>query len=274
MSNSISYVINEPGVRRIGMINWLGMWTMYLKEVRRFIKVWTQTIAAPTITTCLFMAIFGWALGGAGRAPLGVGLGEFLAPGLIMMAVIQNSFQNPASSIVIGKVQGSIVDTLMPPLSSLEILLGYVLGGVTRGLAIGFALWLAFIVWPDVDMGVSHWWAVFYYLVSASVMLSLIGTVTGIWAEKFDHSSAVTNFIIVPLSLLSGTFYSITRLPEALQSLSSYNPFFYMIDGLRYGFIGRADGDITIGVIYTFVLNIALWLFVHRLLKTGYRLKA
>ena len=273
MSNSLSYIITEPGVRRIGLINWLGMWTMYMKEVRRFMKVWTQTVAAPTITTCLFMAIFGWAMAGTGRAPAGVSLGEFLAPGLIMMAVIQNAFQNPASSIVIGKVQGAIVDVLMPPLSSLEILLGYVLGGVTRGLTIGLALWVVFSLWPDVDINVSHWWAVVYHLISASVMLSLIGTITGIWAEKFDHSSAITNFIIVPFSLLSGTFYSITRLPDALQSISAFNPFFYMIDGLRYGFIDHNDGNVVMGVVLTLSLNLILWALVHNMLKTGYRLK-
>ena len=173
MSNSLSYNIKEPGERLIGFVNWLGMWTMYKKEVRRFMKVWTQTVAAPVITTCLFMAIFSWAMAGAGRSPAGVSLGQFLAPGLIMMAVIQNAFQNPASSIVIGKVQGAIVDVLMPPLSSLEILLGYVMGGVTRGLTIGLALWATFYMWPDVDIHVAHWWAVIYYLISASVMLSL-----------------------------------------------------------------------------------------------------
>lgn len=273
MSNSLTYNMTEPGVKRIGLINWIGMRTMYAKEVRRFLKVWTQTVAAPTITTCLFMAIFVWALSGAGRAPMGVSLGSFLAPGLIMMAVIQNAFQNPASSIVIGKVQGAIVDVLMPPLSSFEILIGYVMGGVTRGLAVGFSLWLVFHLWPDVSLTVDHWWAVLYYLISASVMLSLIGTLTGIWAEKFDHSSAVTNFIIVPLSLLSGTFYSITRLPEVLQTISAYNPFFYLIDGLRYGFIGHNDGNLTAGVLLTLGINVFLYTSVHHLLKTGYKLK-
>ncbi|MCK5041397.1 MAG: ABC transporter permease [Sphingomonadales bacterium] len=273
MSNTLTYKMTEPGDKRVGMVNWIGMWTMYAKEVRRFMKVWTQTVAAPTITTCLFMAIFVWALSGTGRETMGVSLGSFLAPGLMMMAVIQNAFQNPASSIVIGKVQGAIVDVLMPPLSAFEILIGYVMGGVTRGLSVGFTLWLVFFLWPDVSITVHHWWAVFYHLISASVMLALIGTLTGIWAEKFDHSSAVTNFVIVPLSLLSGTFYSITRLPEVLQTISAYNPFFYLIDGLRYGFIDHNDSNLLVGVVMTLSINIVLYFWVHHLLKTGYKLK-
>jgi ABC-2 type transport system permease protein len=265
--------MTEPGQKRVNLINWIGMWTMYSKEFRRFMKVWTQTVAAPTITTCLFMAIFTWALGGSGRETMGVSLGSFLAPGLIMMAVIQNAFQNPASSIVIGKVQGTVIDVLMPPLSAFEVLIGYVLGGVSRGLVVGLAICFAFFLWPDISLHINHAWAVFYYLISASVMLALIGTLTGIWAEKFDHSSAITNFIIVPLSLLSGTFYSITRLPEILQTISAFNPFFYLIDGLRYGFIGQHDSNLMAGVLFTLVINILLYFLTHHLLKTGYKLK-
>ncbi len=264
----------EPGVRRIGWLNGVGLQTLYLKEVRRYIKVWTQTVMAPVVTTMLFMAIFTWALGGAGRAPAGVSLGAFLAPGLLAMAIIQNAYQNPVSSILIAKVSGSIVDVLMPPLSALELSIGFVAGGITRGLNVGLVLLVAFYVWPGVDVSISHLWAVIYYMISAAMMLSLIGILTGVWAEKFDHGAAINNFIIVPFSLLSGTFYTINRLPEVLQTVSQFNPFFYLIDGLRYGFIGRSDGDIGIGTIAILALNIVLWIIVHYVLKRGYRLKA
>ncbi len=274
MQHSYQPVLYEPGVRRIGFMNLYGLWTLYLKEVRRFNKVWLQTILAPAVTTLLFMAIFALALGGSGRVTAGINFERFLAPGLIMMAIIQNAFQNTTSSILISKVQGNIVDVLMPPLSPGELLIGYVFGGVTRGLLVGVAVWLAFSLAPGVDATISHGWAVLYFSFTAAVMLSLLGVLTGIWAEKFDHSSAVTNFIVVPLSLLSGTFYSIERLPGAWQQVSHFNPFFYLIDGFRYGFIGRMDGDLNAGVAVTLGINIVLWIVCHQLLKRGYRLKA
>lgn len=264
----------EPGVRRIGFLNLYGLWTLYLKEVHRFKKVWTQTVLAPAITTLMFMAIFALALGGSGRVTAGIDFVRFLAPGLIMMAIIQNAFQNTVSSILISKVQGNIVDVLMPPLSAGELLIGFVFGGVTRGLVVGLAVWIIFTLAPGVETTISHLWAVLYYSAAAAVMLGLLGVLTGIWAEKFDHSAAVTNFVVVPLSLLSGTFYSIERLPAAWQQFSHLNPFFYLIDGFRYGFIGHMDGDMTIGVAVTLGLCIALWVGCHHVISKGYRLKA
>ncbi|MCH8861256.1 MAG: ABC transporter permease [Proteobacteria bacterium] len=274
MQHSSPPVLSEPGVRRIGFMNLYGLWTLYLKEVRRFNKVWLQTILAPAVTTLLFMAIFALALGGSGRVTAGINFERFLAPGLIMMAIIQNAFQNTTSSILISKIQGNIVDVLMPPLSPGELLIGFVFGGITRGLLVGAAVWLAFFLAPGVEVTISHGWTVLYFSLTAAAMLSLLGVLTGIWAEKFDHSSAVTNFIVVPLSLLSGTFYSIERLPEAWQQVSHFNPFFYLIDGFRYGFIGRMDGDLGAGVAVTLGINIVLWIVCHQLLKQGYRLKA
>jgi len=271
--DTVGHHMTEPGVRRIGWLNGTGLYTLYIKEVRRYIKVWTQTVMAPVVTTVLFMAIFTWALG-SGRAPAGVSLGAFLAPGLLAMAIIQNAYQNPVSSILIAKVSGSIADVLMPPLSALELTIGFAAGGITRGLNVGLVLWLAFYFWPGVDVSPDHLWAVIYYTVSAAMLLSLIGILTGVWAEKFDHGAAINNFIIVPFSLLSGTFYTIDRLPGALQTVSQFNPFFYLIDGLRYGFIGRSDGDIFVGTIAILVLNLVLLVIVHRVLKSGYRLKA
>ena len=264
----------ELGTRTIGAMNWLGLYTLYARESRRFMKVWTQTLAAPAVTTILFMVIFSLALGGNGRMIADMPYARFLAPGLIVMAMLQNAFANTSSSILISKVQGNIVDTLMPPLSASELTIGFVLGGVTRGILVGFSVGLAFVLMPGVEMTVVHAWPIIYFAFAASIMLSLIGVLTGVWAEKFDHSAAITNFVIAPLSLLSGTFYSIERLSEGWQVFSSMNPFFYMIDGFRYGFIDRADSDLTVGVLYTLAINIVLTVAVYMVFKKGYRLKA
>jgi ABC-2 type transport system permease protein len=261
------------GARTIGAVNWLGLQTLYARESRRFMKVWSQTLAAPAVTTILFMIIFSLALGGRGREVAGMPFANFLAPGLVVMAMLQNAFANTSSSILIAKVQGNIVDTLMPPLSATELTLGFLAGGMTRGLFVGLFVCAAFFAMPGVSMAVSHVWAVIYFAIAASAMLSLLGILTGVWADKFDHSAAVTNFVVAPLSLLSGTFYSIERLDPVWQSFSRANPFFYMIDGFRYGFIDRADSDLFIGVIYTLSINLTLAFAVYRVFKTGYRLK-
>ncbi len=270
--NSESYP--DLGARTIGAVNWVGLWTLYLRETRRFMKVWAQTLAAPAVTTILFMIIFTLALGGEGRHIAGLPYAQFLAPGLIVMAMLQNAFANTSSSILIAKVQGNIVDTLMPPLSALELTIGFVAGGVTRGLAVGLSVGLAFVLMPGVPMTISHIWPILYFSVAACTMLSLVGVFTGVWAEKFDHAAAITNFVIAPLSLLSGTFYSIERLSTSWQVFSHVNPFFYMIDGFRYGFIGTGDSDLLVGFAYTLAINIALTIAVYRVFKTGYRLKA
>ena len=264
----------ELGTRTIGRVNWIGLQTLYLKETRRFMKVWTQTLVAPAVTTILFMVIFSLALGGRGRLVADMPYAQFLAPGLIVMSILQNSFANTSSSILIAKVQGNIVDTLMPPLSALELTLGFVFGGITRGVVVGLSVGLAFTLMPGVTMTVHHLWAIIYFMLAASMMLSLIGVLTGVWAEKFDHSAAITNFVIAPLSLLSGTFYSVERLSDGWQLFSSINPFFYLIDGFRYGFIDRADSDLALGVAYTALLNLALIIAVYQVFKKGYRLKA
>ena len=260
--------------KRIGAINWMGLYTLFQKESRRFMKIWIQTLAAPAVTTILFMIIFTVALGKNGRVVSGMDFATFLAPGLMVMAMLQNAFANTSSSILIGKVQGNIVDILMPPLSAAELMIGHVAGGVARGMLVGLSVALAFYLMPGVELGIHAWWAVVYFAISATVLLSLIGVLTGIWAEKFDHSATITNFIIAPLTLLSGTFYSIERLDPVYQAVSRINPFFYVIDGFRYGFIGRGDSDLMIGAIYLLVLNIILWLAAHHIFKRGYRLKA
>jgi ABC-2 type transport system permease protein len=263
---------SPPAVRRIGAVNWLGFWTLYAREVRRFFKVATQTIAAPVVTTLLFLVIFMLALGGAGRSVGDIPFAEFLAPGLVVMAMMQNAFANTSSSLIISKVQGNIVDVLMPPLSGGELTLAYALGGVTRGLVVGAVVTLA--IWCFVPIRIHDLVAVTFYAAAASLLLSMLGVLGGIWAEKFDHMAAMTNFVITPLSMLSGTFYSVDRLPESWRFIAHLNPFFYVIDGFRYGFIGHADFPLAIGVAVLMVANAALLMLCFHLMARGYKLKA
>jgi len=255
----------------MGAVNWIGLWTLYLREVRRFLKVYTQTLAAPVVTTLLFLSIFVLALGGATRTVAGIPFTEFLAPGLIVMAIAQNAFANTSSSIMISKIQGNIIDTLMPPFTAHELTFGIVMGGASRGICVGVVVVLVMAVF--VDLGIHHWGFILYHGFMASVMLSLLGTIGGIWSEKFDHIAAVTNFIITPLSFLSGTFYSIRRLPEAVQIAAHFNPFFYMIDGVRYGFTGHADGSLMAGLFVMAAVNAALWALCTGMFATGYKLR-
>lgn len=261
-----------PRVRQFGAVNWLGLWTLYLREVRRFLKVGLQTIAAPVVTTLLFLAIFLLALSGQQRSVAGVPFLEFLAPGLIMMAMVQNAFANTTSSLMIAKIQGNIVDMLMPPLSPLELTLALALGGVTRGLVVGAVVALAMALVEPMHI-VAPGLAIFH-AVAASLLLSVLGIIGAIWADKFDHIASVTNFIVTPLSFLSGTFYSIARLPHVWQMVALGNPFFYMIDGFRAAFIGHADGSIALGVAIMVVLDAALLGVCHRMFASGYKLKA
>ncbi|MFQ5985703.1 MAG: ABC transporter permease [Alphaproteobacteria bacterium] len=253
-------------------VNWLGLWTLYVKEVRRFLKVPAQTMLVPVVTTLLFLTIFAVALGRAARELGGVPFLEFLAPGLAMMAIIQNAFANTSSSLVIAKIQGNIIDYLMPPLSPGELALGLALGGVTRGLLVGAVL--VAVMEFFVTLVPIHPFFVIFHAVAASLALSLLGVLGGIWAEKFDQMAALTNFVIMPLAFLSGTFYSVERLPAILHMVSQLNPFFYMIDGFRYGFIGHADGSLAAGVAMLVALNALLWFACYRLLRVGYKLKA
>ncbi|MEQ9813950.1 MAG: ABC transporter permease [Azospirillaceae bacterium] len=258
--------------RHLGRVNWVGLRTLYTKEVTRFLKVFTQTVAAPVVTTLLFYTIFALALGGIVRQVGEVPFLEFLAPGLIMMSVVQNAFANTSSSIMIAKVQGNIVDVLMPPLSSTELLVGYVGGGISRGILVALVTFTAISLF--VPVGLHNIGFVLFHAIAAAAMLSLFGIIGGIWADKFDQMAAITNFVIVPLSFLSGTFYSIERLPEDWQIIAHLNPFFYMIDGFRYGFIGHHDSVLWLGVTVMLVMNLTLGALAWRMLARGYKLKA
>jgi len=264
--------INPPRARVIGPVNWLGLWTLYVREVRRFLKVSMQTVAAPVVTTLLFLAIFLLALGGQRRMVGDVPFVEFLAPGLVMMAMLQNAFANTSSSLMIAKLQGNIVDVLMPPLSPGELVLGFALGGVTRGLVVGIVV--AAVMALFVPIHIYSPVATIFSAVAASLGLSVLGLVGGIWADKFDHIAAVTNFIVTPLSFLSGTFYTIDALPPVWRDIALCNPFFYMIDGFRYGLTGRADGSLLVGAVAMVALDAALLLLCHAMFARGYKLKA
>lgn len=281
MHEPVESSIYQQGSRRIGRINRLGLWTLYEKEVRRFMKVWMQTIGAPAMQAVLFFVIFAVVLGGSDRVVTSVPYTLFLAPGLIIMTVLQNAFANTSSSLIISKVQGTIVDVLMPPLSPMELTMGYVAGGITRGLLIAVVLIGCFAILPLEAVMISHPLILFYFAFGAAMMLSLMGLLTGVWAEKFDHVATITNFVIGPLTLLSGTFYSLDRLKEKMggsaglmEPLLAWNPFFYMIDGFRYGFIGESDSNIVAGMIVVALVNAALWLLAWYVLKTGWRLKS
>jgi ABC-2 type transport system permease protein len=264
----------EPGVPVIKRVNWEGLQTLYVKEVRRFFKVQLQTVWAPAITTLLFLVIFTVSMSGARPAVLGVPFPDFIAPGLIIMGMMQNAFANSSFSLLVGKVQGTIVDYLMPPLSTGELLAGLVGGAVTRAVCVGIAVWVAMLLWPGVHVMPKHLWAVIWFGVLGSSMLAYMGILTSIWAEKFDHAAAISNFVIAPLSLLSGTFYSIDRLHPAFQAISHANPFFYVISGFRYGFLGAADSPVIIGSLVLLGINIALAVIAYLLVQKGWRLKS
>lgn len=253
-------------------VNWLGLFTLYAREVRRFAKVYNQTVLAPVVTNLVFLAIFALALGGSTQRVGDVPYLQFLAPGLVAMAIAQNAFANTSSSLIIAKVQGNIIDTLMPPLAPAELTLGFALGGVTRGLIVGIVATMAIAVF--VPMRVAHPGALAYFAVQTSLLLSLLGIAGGIWAVKFDHIAAVTNYIVTPLSFLSGTFYSVDRLPPHFYLLAHANPFFYMIDGIRFGTLGRADMNPWLGAAVLAVTNLLLWLLCQSMFARGYRLKS
>lgn len=264
----------EPGVPIIPSINWLGLRTLYFKEVRRFYKVQLQTLWAPAINTLLFLAIFTVGFSRAGRMPMGVPFADFLAPGLVVMGMMQNAFANSSSSILVAKVQGTMIDVLMPPLSPAELLVSYVAGALTRAWVVGLITLVAMLAWPGVHLGFHALWPMLVFGSLGAIMLGLMGVLTGLWAEKFDHAAAVTNFVVQPLTLLSGTFYTLDLLGGPWRAAAHFNPFFYAIDGFRSGFIGRSDGPLGLGAIVLAAICVALWYLCYRLFRSGWRLKA
>ena len=262
----------DMGVRRFGAVNWLGTWTLARREVLRFLNVWSQTIMGPLVNAGLFLLIFTIAIGPTRGDVMGVPFMVFLAPGIMTMTVIQNAFANTSSSIASAKVGGNIVDTLMPPLSALELLVGYIAGAVARGMIVAVvitvgAMWL-------IGMPMTHpLWALMF-VVLGSILMGALGMVAAVFANKFDQLSAISNFLITPLAFLSGTFYSIEALPPVLQTFSHWNPFFYIIDGVRYGTIGVSDSSPWLGLGVVSLWSLIVLAIVWNWLRTGYRMKA
>ena len=262
----------QIGVRRFGLVNWIGFYSLYVKEVSRFLIVWAQTLLSPLVSSLLFLSVLTLALGNDRGDVLGYSFISFLAPGLIVMSIIQQSFSHSVSSLMIGKIQGNIIDTLQAPLSAIEVTLAIIFAAVTRGLVILIISIVVFSLIVEI-----HIYSIFYIFIGAflgTFILGALGFITGLWAEKFDHTATITNFIITPLSFLSGVFYSIERLPVFFQSISKINPFFYIIDICRFGFLGTSDGSIGIGLVYLTILSIIVWLISYYLYKIGYKIKS
>ena len=262
----------KSGKIKFGKINWVGSYTLYKKETLRFLIVFGQTVLGPVVTAILFLLVISLAIGSNKGLVLGVPFIEFLAPGLIAMQVVQQSFSHTSSSILIGKMMGNIVDIVGSPLSALEITTSLILAAATRALTISILSIILFSFF--IEIKVLSYSYFFIYLFLTSFILGSAGLIAGLWAEKFDHMSTVTNFFIVPLSFLSGTFYSVERLPNFLEKLSFYNPFFHMIDGFRFAFIKQYDGSIKFGLIYLFILFIIFWLCAWFLWNKGYKIKS
>ena len=262
----------QIGVRRFGYVNWVGAYSLYKKEVLRFLVVYGQTLAGPILTSILFLIVISLAIGDERPNVLGVPYIEFLANGLIMMQVIQQSFSHSSSSIMMGKMMGTITDIINSPLSAAEVVLSSVLAAITRGILIALISTLIFIFF--LDLSIQNYFLWFLYLFLAGLFLGSAGFIAGLYADKFDQMATVTNFIIVPLSFLSGTFYSINKLPDILKSLSYYNPFFHMIDGFRYSFIGQSDGSIKFGIIFLLIISFITFYISYLLFKRGYKIKS
>ena len=261
-----------PQPRRYDGVNWIGVRTLYLREVRRFWKVGAQTVAAPVVTTLLYMLVFVVALKGA-RPPLhGTPFAEFVAPGLIMMAILNNAFANASSSLIQAKIMGTSTDFLTPPLSPLELTIGFALGAATRGIAVGLVT--AVCVMPFARLGLHNGLAIVYFSLIASLLMGMIGVLAGLWSEKFDQLAAVQNFVVLPMTFLSGAFYLVENLPQPFATISHFNPFFYLIDGFRYGFIGHSEGNLMIGVALSLGLTVVMACANWLVFRSGWRLKS
>ena len=262
----------QIGVRRFGLVNWTGFKSLYIKEVSRFLIVWAQTLVSPLVSSLLFLSVLSLAIGNERGEVLGYPFISFLAPGLIAMSVIQQAFSHSVSSIMIAKIQGNIIDTLMAPLSAAEVSIAIILAAVTRSTII---LIISIIVFSFIiDINIDNFFYILIGTFLGSCILGALGFITGLWAEKFDHTATITNFIITPLSFLSGVFYSVERLPDFFQSISKINPFFYIIDITRFGFLGTSDGSIIFGIIFLTIILFIAWFFSYYLFKIGYKIKS
>jgi ABC-2 type transport system permease protein len=262
----------QISVKKFGLVNWIGFKSLWLKECNRFMVVWQQTLLSPLVSSLLFLSVLSLALGNNKGDVLGFSFISFLAPGLIAMSILTQSFSHSVSSLMIGKIQGNIVDMLYAPLSALEVSMAIILAALTRSFLIAIISIAVFSL--IVEIPINNIFFIFIFGFLSAFILGSLGFITGLWAEKFDHTATVTNFVITPLSFLSGVFYSIDKLPEFFQTISHLNPFFYMIDGFRYGFLGVSDGPINVGLIYLIILSFVMWYVAFYLYKKGYKIKS
>lgn len=261
--------------RKFGAANWVGLWTLCKREVKRFWKVGMQTLFAPVVSALLMLVVFKLAFPQSTSAGVGgVTFEAFLAPGVVMMAMLNNAFANTSSSVIIAKVQGNAVDFLMPPLSPLELTVGFLSGAVVRGVLVGIVAMVTIWVLQITPFRIESLWALIYYPLVAGLFMGAIGLIGGVWADKFDHMAAVQNFVIMPLTMLSGTFYPISRLGAPFEGLSHWNPFFHMIDGFRYAFTGNHEGDLMLGALYCAAITLVLCAACWMLFRSGWKLKA
>ena len=251
---------------------YLSVWSLFKKEVFRFLNVGIQTIIGPAVSSLLFLAVFSLALGRSVETINNVAFENFIAPGLIMMTILQNAFANSASSIGQAKTQGNIVDVLMAPLNNLELTIGYIGGSIARGLICGVVTTFGFFFFISIE--IYSILALIFYAIMGSLMMGSLGTIVGIWADKWDQQQGITNFIVMPLTFLSGTFYSIARLPDFWQNFAILNPFFYNIDGFRFAFIGKSDSSLFVGGITLIIINFILFFLCYLMFRSGYKLKS
>lgn len=252
-------------------INYYGTWTLFKKEVWRFLKVYHQTVFAPVVNALLLLAIFALSLGERVHSVGNVPFREFMAAGLIMMVAMQNAFANSSSSLTMGKILGHIIDYLIPPINAAGFLSAFVCAAILRGILVGIVAFAAISFF--VPLSFHNLFYTIFCLIFASMFLALMGVLCGILSESFDQMSAITSYFITPLTFLSGTFYSTKNLPEFWQAVAHFNPFFYMIDGFRYGLTGYHDGSILVGAITIISINIIFIFINYYLLKIGYRIK-
>ena len=248
-----------------------GLYTLFAKEVWRFMKVFVQTVLTPVVTALLYLLVFGQALEGNVEVYEGVTYSAFLIPGLMMMSIIQNAFANTSSSLIQSKMMGNLVFVLLSPISSLEFFIAFTAAAVVRGVMVALAVYLVAIMFVDLPLQAP--WAILVFAVLGSATLGVLGLIAGVWAEKFDQLAGFQNFFILPLSFLSGVFYSIHSLPGVWQTVSQFNPFFYLIDGFRYGFFLASDANPMLSLLVTLFFLVVLSAIALLMLQKGYKIR-
>jgi ABC-2 type transport system permease protein len=253
------------------MINYAGCWALFIKEIRRFYSVVVQTVFAPVVATLLYLLVFGQVLDTQLELYSDLNYSQFLIPGLVMMAILQNAFANTSSSLIQSKMHGNLTFVLLSPISPLELYIAFVGAAVVRGVAVGFVILVVGIIWFDLSWNAPLWIMVFAILSAA--MMGGLGMLAGIISDKYDHLAAFQNFVIVPLTFLSGVFYSIHALPGVWQNISQFNPFFYMVDGFRYGFFEQSDVSVYLSLLVTVFFLIVISAINLILLHKGVKIR-